>query len=103
MHRRRKRVGLNATQVQALARVPHGYHDVEKIREELTEAGFANISIETVDHRSRAASPREPAIAYCQGTPLRNEIEARNALLLEDATEAAAEAIARRFGDGPVD
>src|SRR5215211_6026382 len=90
MHRRRKRVGLNATQVQALARVPHGYHDVEKIREELTEAGFANISIETVDHRSRAASPREPAIAYCQGTPLRNEIEARNALLLEDATEAAA-------------
>jgi ubiquinone/menaquinone biosynthesis C-methylase UbiE len=86
-----------------LARTPHGYHDVEKIREELTAAGFADVIIETVDHRSRAASPRDPAIAYCQGTPLRNEIEARDASRLEEATTAAADAIARRFGHGPVD
>lgn len=86
-----------------LARTPHGYHDGEKIREELTAAGFADVSIETVDHRSRAASPRDPAIAYCQGTPLRNEIEARDASRLEDATKAAADALARRFGNGPVD
>jgi hypothetical protein len=39
-----------------------------------------------------------PAIAYCQGTPLRNEIEARDANRLEQATDAAAEAIASRFG-----
>jgi ubiquinone/menaquinone biosynthesis C-methylase UbiE len=86
-----------------MARTPHGYHKVEEIREELTAAGFADISIETVDHRSRAASPRDPAIAYCQGTPLRNEIEARDASLLEDATKAAADALARRFGNGPID
>jgi len=86
-----------------LARTPHGYHDVKKIREQLTAAGFANVSIETVDHRSKAASPRDPAIAYCQGTPLRNEIEARDASRLEEATKAAAEALARRFGNGPVD
>ena len=86
-----------------LARTPHGYHNVEKIREELTAAGFADVSIETVDHRSRAASPRDPAIAYCQGTPLKNEIEARDASRLEDATKAAADALARRFGNGPVD
>jgi SAM-dependent methyltransferase len=86
-----------------LARTPHGYHNVEKIREELAAAGFADISIETVDHKSRAASPREPAIAYCQGTPLRSEIEARDASLLEDATTAAADALARRFGSGPVE
>src|SRR6266850_746515 len=53
-----------------MARTPHGYHDVGKIREELTLAGFASISIETRDDTSRAASPRDPAIAYCQGTPL---------------------------------
>jgi ubiquinone/menaquinone biosynthesis C-methylase UbiE len=86
-----------------LARTPHGYHDVEKIRAELTAAGFTNVAIETVDHRSRAASPRDPAIAYCQGTPLRNEIEARDATRLEEATAAAADALARRFGHGPVD
>jgi ubiquinone/menaquinone biosynthesis C-methylase UbiE len=86
-----------------MARTPHGYHDVEKIREELTAAGFADISIETVDHRSTAASPRDPAIAYCQGTPLRNEIEARDASLLEHATQTAADALARRFGNGPID
>ena len=40
---------------------------------------------------SRAASPRDPAIAYCQGTPLRNEIEARDPSGLEAATEACAQ------------
>ena len=53
--------------------------------------------------RSRAKSPRDPAIAYCQGTPLRSEIEARDASRLEEATDAAAEAIGRRFGRGDVD
>jgi hypothetical protein len=42
-------------------------------------------------------------MAYCQGTPLRSEIEARDPAGLEAATDVAAAAIARRFGDGPVD
>ena len=42
--------------------------------------GFATPpQIDTVAARSRAPSPRIPAIAYCQGTPLRSEIEARDA------------------------
>jgi ubiquinone/menaquinone biosynthesis C-methylase UbiE len=86
-----------------MARTPHGYHDVEKIGEELTTAGFASISIETLDDTSKAASPRDVAIAYCQGTPLRNEIEARDASSLEGATRAATEALARRFGAGPIE
>lgn len=86
-----------------MARTPHGHHDVGKIREELAAAGFADISIETVEHRSKAASPREAAVAYCQGTPLRNEIVTRDASRLEAATTAATEALARRFGKGPID
>jgi ubiquinone/menaquinone biosynthesis C-methylase UbiE len=86
-----------------MARIPHGYHDVEKIREELTAAGFKEISIATVEGKSRASSPREPAIAYCEGTPLRNEIEARDASRLADATKTAAEALERRFGTGPIE
>jgi ubiquinone/menaquinone biosynthesis C-methylase UbiE len=86
-----------------LARTPHGYHDVERIRAELKEAGFTNISAEAVDQRSKASSPRDPAIAYCRGTPLRNEIEARDASRLEDATSEAAGALASRFGSGTVE
>jgi SAM-dependent methyltransferase len=86
-----------------MARVPHGYHDIEQIRRELNTAGFTGIAIEAVDHRSRAASPRDPAIAYCQGTPWRSEIEARDATRLEEATNRAAEAVAQRFGNGAVD
>jgi ubiquinone/menaquinone biosynthesis C-methylase UbiE len=85
-----------------MARTPHGYHDVAKLREELTMAGFAQVSIETRGDISRAPSPRDPAIAYCQGTPLRNEIEARDPAGLEAATQACAEALALRFGNGAV-
>jgi ubiquinone/menaquinone biosynthesis C-methylase UbiE len=85
-----------------MARTPHGYHDVAKLREQLTMAGFAQVSIETRGDISKAPSPRDPAIAYCQGTPLRNEIEARDPSGLEAATHACAQALALRFGNGPV-
>ena len=85
-----------------LARTPYGYHDVGAIRNDLTAAGFSDVSIETVAHASKAASPRDPAVGFCQGTPLRNEIEARGASL-EAATDAAAAALAKRFGDGPIE
>ena len=87
-----------------MARTPHGYYDCAIIERDLANGGFVKPArIETVSARSRAESPRIPAVAYCQGTPLRNEIEARDASLLGKATDAAADAIARRFGRGPVD
>ena len=87
-----------------LARTPHGYYDRPTIERDLANGGFtASPQIATVAARSRANSPRVPAIAYCQGTPLRNEIEARDASRLGEATDVAAEAIARRFGRGAVD
>jgi ubiquinone/menaquinone biosynthesis C-methylase UbiE len=86
-----------------MARTPHGYHDRDQIRSDLKAAGFTGITIDAVEHKSRAASPREPAVAYCQGTPLRSEIEARGAPGLDAATESAVEALARRFGNGAVE
>ena len=47
---------------------------------------------------SRAASCERAAVAYCQGPPLCNEIEAREASRLMEATALAAEAIAHRCG-----
>jgi ubiquinone/menaquinone biosynthesis C-methylase UbiE len=85
-----------------LARTPHGYHDPALIRSELEKAGFSSVLIETKAAQSRASSPHGPAVAYCQGTPLRNEIEARDAGKLEAATDYAASKIAHIHGSGEV-
>jgi ubiquinone/menaquinone biosynthesis C-methylase UbiE len=85
-----------------LARTPYGYHDTALIRSDLVKAGFTDVAIETREAQSRAASPRQPALAYCQGTPLRNEIEARGSDRLEAATDHAASAIESRHGSGEV-
>jgi SAM-dependent methyltransferase len=87
-----------------LARTPHCYHDHETIKRDLAAGGFtASPAITTLAARSRAASCERPAVAYCQGTPLRHEIEARDASRLAEATAIAAEAIAHRFGRETVD
>jgi ubiquinone/menaquinone biosynthesis C-methylase UbiE len=85
-----------------LARIPHGYHDISLIRDELLKAGFSRISLSTLEETSCAPSPRHVAIAYCQGTPLRSEIEARDASLLDLVTDRATAAVASRHGNGPV-
>ena len=86
-----------------LARLPHGHHDRSVIANALVHGGFSGTAVfDTVTAQSRADSPRTVAMAYCQGTPLRNEIEARNASLLSEATDIAAAAIGQRFGVGEV-
>ena len=87
-----------------MARTPHGYFDRQAIATDLHNAGFtATPRIDTVAARSRAVSAKVAALAYCQGTPLRNEIEARTGPTLAEATAASEAAIARRFGSGSVD
>lgn len=87
-----------------LARTPHGYHDEATIQADVAAAGFAvPAAFEELEARSRAASPHIPAVAYCQGTPLRNEIEARDPARLAEATETATAAVRDRFGDVNLD
>ena len=86
-----------------LARTPHGHHDTARIREEASIAGLRDVSIETIHHTSKAKSANDVAIAYCQGTPLRNEIVARDESGLEEATRVATEALAKRFGSGEIE
>jgi ubiquinone/menaquinone biosynthesis C-methylase UbiE len=83
-----------------MARTPHGYHDTATIARDLAAGGFtAKPVFATLARESRAADARTPAVAYCQGTPLRNEIPPE---ALDSATRAAEAALARRFGAGPV-
>jgi ubiquinone/menaquinone biosynthesis C-methylase UbiE len=86
-----------------LARTPHGYADRATIERHLSTAGFRHpAEFVTLTESSRAASADIPALAYCQGTVLRNEIEAREPGGLARATGRAAEAIRRRFGTNAV-
>ena len=85
-----------------LARTPHGYHHVTLIRSQLEEAGFVQVVSDTIAAQSPASSARIPAFAYCHGTPLRTEIEARNKDGLEAATEAVAAALAHNHGNGEI-
>jgi ubiquinone/menaquinone biosynthesis C-methylase UbiE len=49
---------------------PYSMYDPEKIRRLLGEAGFGDISIETVDKTSVAPSPDEPVKGILDGTPV---------------------------------
>jgi ubiquinone/menaquinone biosynthesis C-methylase UbiE len=86
-----------------MARTPHGFHDKTVIERLVREAGFSQIEIETVAKVSRAASASEPALGYCQGNPMRAEIEAQGEGELQKATDAVAAALAQRFGKGSIE
>jgi len=87
-----------------LARTPYGHHDASAIARDLANGGFTCApEITTLALRSRAESARIPAVAFCEGMPLRGEIEARDASRLAEATNAAEAAIARRCGKGAVE
>jgi ubiquinone/menaquinone biosynthesis C-methylase UbiE len=83
-----------------MERTPHGHFDTGAIERDLRAAGWESIAIETVTRTGRAASPQSAAIALCQGTPMRAEIEAFGPDALAVATDAVAAGIAARFGQG---
>ena len=85
-----------------LARTPHGHYDTGALEAQLRIIGFRRVTTETVARESVSPDALSVAIGYCQGTPMRNEIEARDPGRLAEATDAAAAAIAERFGPGPV-
>jgi SAM-dependent methyltransferase len=86
-----------------MARIPHGYSDIPAMSAALERAGFDAVSAERVELPCRAPSARHAATAICQGTPLRNEIEAKAGPGLEAVTAAAVEAVARDLAGGAAD
>ncbi len=88
-----------------LARTPHGHYNRDTIRRELAEA-------ELRDGRARHRVPaeprgnlRDPAIGFCQGTPMRGDRGFRRPARPGCSTrpEAAATALAGEFGRGPIE
>jgi SAM-dependent methyltransferase len=87
-----------------LAQAPYGYFDVTAIRSDVVSGGFPEpVTIDILEARSRAESCDIPAIGFCQGSPLRNAIEARDPARLAEATAAASETVRQRFGQSKID
>ena len=63
----------------------------------------ASRSIEALEHRSLADTADLPAIAYCQGTPLLNELMQRDPTRVDEATAHATRRLADRFGSTDLD
>ncbi len=85
-------------------RIPHGYHDRAQITADLRAGGFAGeITIDVVDHRSRAATCEQVAQGFCLGTPLRNEIATRDSGRLDEAVQLVTAAVVERWGARDVD
>ena len=86
-----------------LPRTPFGYNDPDAIRRSLSDAGFADVEIETVARVTPAGSAGQLAMGMCLGSPLRAEIDARRPGQVEVVAQTVAAEMNRRFGDGPVE
>jgi SAM-dependent methyltransferase len=86
-----------------MERTPCGYRNPAAIRSDLAAGGFSDCRIQKVVLCGHAASPMAIALGLCQGSPMRAEIEALDPTGLQEATQAAADAIAESFGDGAFD
>ncbi len=85
-----------------LARTPHGHGNPEEIKTDLKAAGYKNCALFQRDDMSHATDATAAAVAYCQGTPLRNEIENRESGSLERVTRSVAELLRSNYGDGSI-
>jgi len=85
-----------------LAPTPYGHYDTTALEAQLRAVGFVAVRTESVTRESQAPNALSVAIGHCQGTPMRNEIEAHDPDRLSEATDVAAAAVTRQFGPGPV-
>jgi SAM-dependent methyltransferase len=86
-----------------LRRVPFSCFDKEAVERDLGAAGFGQVEAETVKLSHGPAGAADAAAGLCQGSPLRNEIEERDAGRLAEATAAAEEALLRMSRDGRIE
>ena len=83
-----------------LVRIPHGYSNVDEVSSDLAAAGFTVDEVTTVTLTGHADSSAQLATGFCQGTPLRLEIEKRGSLA--EVTSVIADEISARLGAGPL-
>ena len=80
--------------------IPYGYGDTERVRKDLTDAGWENVRLETVRVQSVGPSAADFATGFAVGSPLSHELTARDADT-EAVTSSLTEALIPHGGDQP--
>ena len=84
-----------------IVRIPHGYHDPDRLSADLRAGGMAADRIDRVVLRGSSASARTLAHGFSLGTPLRFALQERGSL--EHLTTALEDEMVARLGTGPVE
>jgi SAM-dependent methyltransferase len=77
---------------------PYGYHDSERIRADMSAAGWEDVQLDDVSVRSRAPSVGDFAAGFVLGTPLTHELAERGSDS-EAVTQALTAALISAGGD----
>jgi ubiquinone/menaquinone biosynthesis C-methylase UbiE len=94
---------FGAGTIAFMRRAPHAYFDAATIRRDLGDAEFTRVRIDVVQRTSVGESAASVAIGFCQGNPMRLEMEQLGAGVVEEATKVAEQALRARYGDGPIE
>ena len=78
--------------------VPHGYYEIDVIKDLLHKAGFADIEISVLPRISSADGARDVALGYVMGSPVRLQIEQRDPKSLPKIVDAIEHAVGEEFG-----
>jgi ubiquinone/menaquinone biosynthesis C-methylase UbiE len=80
--------------------IPYGYGDTERLRKDLTDAGWENVQLETIRVQSLGPSAADFATGFAVGSPLTHELVARDADT-DAVTRALTDALIPLGGDQP--
>ncbi|NEI06094.1 methyltransferase domain-containing protein [Rhizobium ruizarguesonis] len=83
-----------------LRNLSYSYFDIASIKAQMSWAGFDAISCDRIELTSVAAA-HDIAAAFCQGTPLREEIERRAPARISEIVDEVAERMESRYGVRP--
>jgi ubiquinone/menaquinone biosynthesis C-methylase UbiE len=82
--------------------VPFGYHEIDRIKDLLHQAGFAAMDISVVEATIERPDARHPARGFVEGNPGIIEIRERASADPDDIIEAVADAYEAAFGPAPL-
>ena len=95
-------VSLTAPEpIRFLEATPFGWSDVEQMRGFVEGGGFQNVTVTPVEFDCVAPTAMDAAKGLVQGTPVAVAAKERDPALASKLTEAAAQALAREFGEAP--
>ncbi len=80
--------------------LPFGYYDVDAIKAELRQAGFADVESVVLDGESRAPSARAVSMGLVAGSPLAMRLNEMG--VLDRTVEAVTDALTASYGSGPI-